>query len=158
ALWLPLTALLSLWLLRVPRAQWRSRARSTLVNWWPIASSTTAFMLLGVLLAANGMAAELARAAASTGELFAFLSPALGSMCAYVTGSYIGSSAMFSAAMVLASTDAGGFGMITLALQNMAGSFAIILAALRISLAAGIARGAGAALPAGYDRILLSAV
>jgi len=158
ALWLPLTTLLSLWLLRVPAAQWQTHVRATLVNWWPIASSTTAFMLLGVLLAANGMAAELARTAASTGQLFAFLAPALGSLGAYVTGSNTGAAAMFSAATVLASTETGGLGLIVLAGQNVAGSFAIILAPPRIALAAGIAMGAGASLSAGYVRILLVAV
>jgi len=158
ALWLPLTALLSLRLLGIPRTAWQACARATLLSWWPIASSTTAFMLLGVLLAANGMAAELARAAASTGELFAYLAPALGALGAYVTGSNTGAAAMFSAATVLASAETGGSGLITLAGQNVAASFAIIVAPPRVALAASIALGAGASLTAGYARILLGAV
>jgi len=92
ALWLFVAAL---WFARgLPAREVRQRvARS----WGQVAPVTGLFIVLGVLMAVSGMAAQLAHSLAQGGSLYVFAAPFVGALGGFVTGSNTGANAMFAA-------------------------------------------------------------
>src|SRR5690606_10297604 len=86
------------------------------------------------------------------------LIPAFGALGGYLTGSNTGAAAMFSAATTGAATGLGADGLVALAGQNVAGSYAIIVSPPRVALAAGVVLSGQTRLPGGATRILVGAV
>lgn len=130
--------------------------QQTVRRWWPVAAITLLFMLLGTIMSANGMAAELATSGVSTGFAFLIFVPILGAVGGYLTGSNTGAAAMFSTATTSAATQIGVSPLIALAVQNVAGSAAIIASPPRVALASSVAFEPGRTLPSSNLRILLS--
>ena len=69
----------------------------SLRSWLQVAPVTGLFILLGVLMAVSGMAAEMARALAAGGVAYLFAAPFVGALGGFVTGSNTGANAMFAA-------------------------------------------------------------
>lgn len=86
------------------------------------------------------------------------LIPALGALGGYLTGTNTGAAAMFSAATTGAATGLGADGLVALAGQNVAGSYAIIVSPPRIALAVGVVLTGQTRLPGGAMRLLAGAV
>ena len=157
-LWLIIAALIGL--SSLPEAMpepWRI-VRQCALRWVPIAGNAIGFLLVGIVMAATGMAGQLATAASQLGPVFVPLIPMIGALGGYLTGSNTGSAAMFSTATTTAATSLGGNPLITLAAQNVAGSFAIIASPARIALAVGVALPPGQRLPTRSTRILVMSV
>ena len=76
-----------------PQAVLRSSAKS----WSQVAPVTGLFIVLGVLMAVSGMAAQLARALSAGGVAYLFAAPFVGALGGFVTGSNTGANAMFAA-------------------------------------------------------------
>ncbi|GAB2475502.1 hypothetical protein GCM10027082_28380 [Comamonas humi] len=65
--------------------------------WAQVAPVTALFIALGVLMAASGMAAQLARTLAQGGPWYLLAAPFVGALGGFVTGSNTGANAMFAA-------------------------------------------------------------
>lgn len=158
ALWLVIAAAVAVTTAGLPAAdQWRL-VRHGLRRWVPIAGNALVFIVLGIVMAATGMAEHLATTAERSGYGFVAAIPAMGALGGYLTGSNTGAAAMFSPATTTAATGLGANPLIALAGQNVAGSFAIIASPPRIALAAGVALAPGERLPRAMSAILLGAV
>ena len=66
-------------------------------SWAQVAPVTALFIVLGVLMAVSGMAAQLAHALARSGPLYLLAAPFVGALGGFVTGSNTGANAMFAA-------------------------------------------------------------
>lgn len=66
-------------------------------SWLQVAPVTALFIVLGVLMAVSGMAAQLAQALARSGPLYLLAAPFVGALGGFVTGSNTGANAMFAA-------------------------------------------------------------
>lgn len=158
AMWLLLTVGTSVGLLGVPRTQWAAVLRRVVGRWLPVAGTAVVFMVLGIAMAAAGMAEHLALTAASIGPGFVAAIPAIGAFGGYLTGSNTGAAAMFSAAVTTAAAGLGASPLIALAGQNVAGSIAIIISPPRVALAVAVALRPGAKLPACSMAVLFAVV
>lgn len=158
ALWLCVAAAVTVVTAGLPAsARWHI-VRDGLRRWVPIAGNAIVFVVLGTVMAATGMAGHLATTAQLLGPGFIAAIPAVGALGGYLTGSNTGSAAMFSTATTSAATGLGADPLISLAGQNVAGSFAIIASPPRIALAAGVALAPGERLPTAAVTLLLGAV
>ena len=111
--------------------------RDTTRQWLPVAAATLTFILAGRVLADSGAAELLARGAAGAlGPAYAFTSPLIGALGGALTGSNVGSNALFMAFQVEAGTGTGGSVLEIAAVQNVSGSHASLLAPQRLVLAA----------------------
>jgi lactate permease len=136
ALPLLLTVALSMWLLRLSLADRREAVRQGVVRWRPVAVATAVFVLLGGLMAASGMAAAVAQAAVDElGSGYLFLSPWVGGLGGYVTGSNTASNAMLATAQAHAADQLGYPVVWLVAVQNVSGALLTMLCAPRIALA-----------------------
>lgn len=139
ATWLLLTACATPALLRIPTTTLPRLLRRSVAAWIPLTATTVLFLILGALMATNGMSESLAAAAAHLGPAYAALAPLIGAVGGYVTGSNTGASAMFAGTTSTAATTIGLDPVTVLAGQNVAGSYAIIASPARIALATTIA-------------------
>lgn len=132
--------------------------RSSLATWVSVAGTAIVFMLIGIVMAAAGMAEHLASVAARSGDVFLALIPAIGALGGYLTGSNTGAAAMFSTATAGAASGLGADTLVALAGQNVAGSYAIIVSPPRIALALGVVAVTASRLPRPATRTLFTAV
>lgn len=109
--------------------------------WWTIGYATSAFLVLGGLLAASGMSSTLAGFASQMGPAYLALIPVVGGLGGFITGSNTGSAAMFSTSTVEAAEQLDSSRLIALAGQNAAASVTFMAAAPRVALAITIAGG-----------------
>lgn len=158
AVWAVIASSAAFPLLRVSRSQWTPAIVTIVRGWFPVATTAVLFLVLGIIMSVSGMAEHLAVAAADTVPLFVALVPAIGAIGGYLTGSNVGSAAMFSAATTTAATSLGANSLIVLAGQNVAGSFAIITSPPRVALAVGVALPPGQALSASATARLVAPV
>nr|WP_240275150.1 L-lactate permease [Mycobacterium ulcerans] len=147
ALWVNMAVLAGLSILRAPHRRKLTAIGTIVRKWVPVAGNTLIFMLLGIVMAATGMAQHLADTAAHSGLGFVAAIPAIGALGGYLTGSNTGAAAMFSAGTASAATSLGANPLIALAGQNVAGSIAIIASPPRIALATVVALEPGEQLP-----------
>ena len=75
----------------------RESLRSVWRAWAQVAPATALFIVLGVLMAVSGMAAQLAQALAKGGPWYLPAAPFVGALGGFVTGSNTGANAMFAA-------------------------------------------------------------
>lgn len=69
----------------------------SLRSWSQVAPVTGLFIVLGVIMAVSGMAAQLAHALSAGGVAYLFAAPFVGALGGFVTGSNTGANAMFAA-------------------------------------------------------------
>jgi lactate permease len=109
--------------------------RAVLPRWAPFAVTTAAFLTLGALMTASGMAAGLAAAGAALGRAYQGLAPWLGGLGGFLTGSNAGGNALFAAAQAEAARRIGVPVLELVAFQNLAASLGTMGSAARVQLA-----------------------
>jgi lactate permease len=132
--WLAAVATVAAALLRLPRSGLALALRLSWRQWLPTALGTVGFVVLGQLMAASGMTAELAAAAARLGNLYAGAVPALGALGGFVTGSNTGANAMLAALQGEAAARLGLSTTFVVALQNTAAANATMATPSRVLL------------------------
>lgn len=158
ALWVLVAAAVAVRVYPTPGDGTVALVRTALARWVPIAATAIVFMAIGIVMATAGMAAHLADGVTGLGPASLALIPALGALGGYLTGTNTGAAAMFSAATTDAASALGADGLVALAGQNVAGSYAIIVSPPRIALAVGVVLTGQTRLPGGATRILAGAV
>jgi lactate permease len=146
ATWLLLTCLLLSWRARhragpgpgPPPEPRPSPFRAVLPRWAPFAVTTAAFLTLGALMTASGMAAGLAAAGAALGRAYQGVAPWLGGLGGFLTGSNAGGNALFAAAQAEAARRIGVPVLELVAFQNLAASLGTMGSAARVQLALGL--------------------
>jgi len=113
-----------------------SAIRDTFRQWLPTAGAVLTFVLAGQVVATSGAAALLAAGAAAIGGLYPVVSPVVGALGGWLTGSNAASNALFMPLQLEAARDVGVSETLTAATQNVSGSHASLLAPQRIVLAA----------------------
>jgi lactate permease len=106
-----------------------------LPRWAPFAVTTAAFLTLGALMTASGMAAGLAAAGATLGRAYQGVAPWLGGLGGFLTGSNAGGNALFAAAQAEAARRIGVPVLELVAFQNLAASLGTMGSAARVQLA-----------------------
>ena len=153
-----IAALVALRVYTTPGPPVKRLVRTAVATWVPIAGNAIVFMSIGIVMATAGMAAHLADLAAGFGEASLAGIPAIGALGGYLTGTNTGAAAMFSAATSGAAAGLGADSLVTLAGQNVAGSFAIIVSPPRVALAVGVVMAGHTRLPRAATRTLAAAV
>jgi lactate permease len=141
ALWLLLAAASAPPLLGMTTADTRVSIRRALTRFWPVTVITVLFIAFGGILAANGMSATLAAAAAGLGSAFLLIVPLIGFVGGYVTGSNTPTSAMFADGVATTAGTLGASPVVALAAQNVATGVAVMASPGRVALAIGVANG-----------------
>ncbi|CAN5834625.1 L-lactate permease [soil metagenome] len=111
-------------------------ARRTATQWLPTAGAVLTFVLAGEVVAESGAAGLLAGGAEALGVLFPAVSPVLAALGGALTGSNAASNALFMPLQVEAARGLDLSAGLTAAVQNVAGSYASMLAPQRLVLAA----------------------
>lgn len=112
----------------------RHAIRTALERWRPVAVTTVAFLLLGGLMTAAGMASALAGAGAGLGRGYLVLAPWIGGLGGFLTGSNAGANAMFAAPQAEAARALGYPLETLLAAQNVSASLLTMASAPRVAL------------------------
>ncbi|MEJ7717613.1 MAG: L-lactate permease [Thermoleophilaceae bacterium] len=103
----------------------------------PVAFATVGFVLAGQVIAGSGAAALLAGGAANAlGGAYAAAAPMFGALGGGLTGSNVGSNALFMPLQVEAAAGTGSSVALIAGIQNVAGSHASFLSPQRLVLAA----------------------
>jgi lactate permease len=110
--------------------------RRTAAQWLPTAGAVLTFVLAGEVVAGSGAAGLLARGAEALGGFFPAVSPVLAALGGAFTGSNAASNALFMPLQVEAAQGLDLSTGVTAAVQNVAGSYASMLAPQRLILAA----------------------
>ncbi len=93
------------------------------------------FLCVSSVMQASGMTSELGAAAASLGDYYQWIAPTLAAFGGWLTGSNVGSNALFSGLQEQISINSGLSLAWLMAAQNAASSHATIIAPSRIILA-----------------------
>lgn len=104
-------------------------------KWWPVGLATGGFLVLGTILTATGMSAEVARTLAALGPAYLFLSSFVAGIGGYIAGSNAGANAMFAASQAQAAAQLGVAKVHLLAIQNVGSGVLTIAAPTRVALA-----------------------
>lgn len=135
--WLFVSALGAAALLAVTPAGGAEAATATARQWMPVAFATVGFVLAGQVIAGSGAAALLAGGAANAlGGAYAAAAPMFGALGGGLTGSNVGSNALFMPLQVEAAAGTGSSVALIAGIQNVAGSHASFLSPQRLVLAA----------------------
>ena len=105
------------------------------IAWQQVAPVTGLFIVLGVLMAASGMAAHLARTLAGTGTAYLALAPFVGAMGGFVTGSNSGANAMFATTQAEIARALGVNVLWFMAMHNVAAAFLLMGSPGKIEMA-----------------------
>ncbi|GAB3714072.1 L-lactate permease [Mariniluteicoccus flavus] len=124
-------------------------------KWWPVGVATGGFLVLGALLTATGMSAEVARALASMGPAYLFVSSFVAGLGGYIAGSNAGANAMFAASQAQAATQLGVAKGHLLAIQNVGSGVLTIAAPTRVALAVAMVDADAAETTGAANRTLL---
>lgn len=129
-----------LWLLVAAVFFTRGRpARSSLAKvwraWLQVAPVTALFIVLGVLMAVSGMAAQLAQALARSGPLYLLGAPFVGALGGFVTGSNTGANAMFAATQAEIAQALGAPLLPFMAVHNVSASLLLMASPGKVEMA-----------------------
>lgn len=142
-------------LFRLGRGAVLAALAATARQCWPAAAATTAFVTLSTVMVAAGMTARLAEAAAAAaGAAFALLSPLVGGLGGFMTGSNTAGNAMFGPFQVETARRAGLPPEVLAYANNVAAANATMASPSRVVLAVTVTgrrgeegRAVGAILP-----------
>jgi lactate permease len=142
--WLVLTALVSLPLLRIGRADLAAVAGGTLRPWLVATFAVAGFLCFSQIMVASGMTLALAEAvAAATGRGYVLLLPLVGGLGGFLTASNAGSNAMFAGFQEAMSGRLDLPEDVVIAAQNAAGANTTLASPGRVVLAAAVTGLAG---------------
>ena len=96
ATWLTGASLLAIFTWRLDKKQWWNASTQTVQRFVPSAIAITSFLLVAALMEASGMTAAIGVAASALGPRFVWVSPWLGAVSGWITGSNLGGNAMFA--------------------------------------------------------------
>ncbi|MCW4385473.1 L-lactate permease [Salinibacterium sp. SYSU T00001] len=139
ALWLLVTAVVTPALLGLDREGATTGLVRGLRLFVPVWLVTVLFIVLGALLAANGMAETLSDGAAMLGTGFLLVVPLMGFLGGYTTASNTAIASMFSAGISHVSLAIDASPAMVLGSQNASGGAAVISSPARVALASAIA-------------------
>jgi lactate permease len=112
---------------------------ATARQWWPAAAATSAFVTLSTAMVAAGMTTRLAEAAAAaTGAAFVLLSPLVGGLGGFMTGSNTAGNAMFGRFQVETARRAGLPPDVLAYANNVAAANATMASPSRVVLATAV--------------------
>ncbi len=112
---------------------------ATARQWWPAAAATSAFVTLSTVMVAAGMTTRLAEAAAAaTGTAFVLLSPLVGGLGGFMTGSNTAGNAMFGRFQVETARRAGLPPDVLAYANNVAAANATMASPSRVVLATAV--------------------
>ena len=130
ALWLFIAAI---WYSRgLPTREVSQRVWS---SWTMVASVTGLFIGLGILMAASGMAAFLARTLAQAGPVYLAVAPLVGALGGFITGSNSGANAMFATTQAEIARSLGVDVLGFIAIHNVAAAFLLMGSPGKIEMA-----------------------
>ncbi len=132
-----LTCLFSICLYRLQGSVMQKAVHATLAQWIPVTLSTAAYVMLSEWMSATGMTMTLANASALLfGPAFLFISPLIGGLGGFLTGSNTGSNAMFMKLQVQTADMLGLPVSHAVYAQNTASSMMMMASPSRVLLAA----------------------
>ena len=103
--------------------------------WLQVAPVTALFIVLGVLMAVSGMAAQLAQALARSGPLYLLGAPFVGALGGFVTGSNTGANAMFAATQAEIAQALGAPLLPFMAVHNVSASLLLMASPGKVEMA-----------------------
>ncbi len=104
-------------------------------SWLQVAPVTALFIVLGVLMAVSGMAAQLAQALARSGPLYLLAAPFVGALGGFVTGSNTGANAMFAATQAEIARALGAPLLPFMAVHNVSASLLLMASPGKVEMA-----------------------
>ena len=104
-------------------------------SWLQVAPVTALFIVLGVLMAVSGMAAQLAQALAGSGPLYLLAAPFVGALGGFVTGSNTGANAMFAATQAEIALALGAPLLPFMAVHNVSASLLLMASPGKVEMA-----------------------
>lgn len=116
-------------------------------SWIQAGPVTGLFIAMGIVMAVSGTAACLARLLAEIGHGYLAISPFVGALGGFVTGSSSGSNAMFAATQAEISRSLGSDLLLFMATHNVAAAVSILAAPGKVEMAIQLAGG-----DAGFQR------
>ena len=108
-------------------------------SWQQVAPVTGLFIVLGVVMAVSGMAAQLARALAQGGDWYVFAAPFVGALGGFVTGSNTGANAMFAATQAEIAQALGVAVLPFMAVHNVSAALLLMASPGKIEMACQLA-------------------
>ncbi|GAB2703360.1 L-lactate permease [Comamonas sediminis] len=140
ALWLFVAAA---WFVRgLPAA---SSLQQVWQSWRQVAPVTGLFIVLGVVMAVSGMAAQLAHALAQGGSAYVFAAPFVGALGGFVTGSNTGANAMFAATQAEIAQALGVAVLPFMAVHNVSAALLLMASPGKVEMACQLVTGAAQA-------------
>jgi len=134
--WLFITCLYTIIIFKIPKNIIWTSITTTIKHWVPIVISTTAFVAISQLMTESNMTFTIANTAGLTfGTLFIYISPFIGGIGGFLTGSNTGSNAMFTQLQVQTATKTGLPLELVASIQNASSSHATMASPSRITLA-----------------------
>lgn len=103
--------------------------------WLQVAPVTGLFIVLGVLMAASGMAAHLAQTLARAGTAYLAAAPFVGATGGFVTGSNSGANAMFATTQAEIARSLGVDVLWFMAIHNVAAAFLLMASPGKVEMA-----------------------
>lgn len=135
ATWLVVTCLTALWWLPLPRDTRRPVLHESISMWQHVALPTAAFLALGVVMVLGGLTGPLAEALAATGPVALVLTPVIGAVGGFVTGSGAGANSMFAAGTGAVAPGLGVAPVALVGVQNAAACLLTMASPARVLLA-----------------------
>ena len=123
--------------------------------WRQVAPVTALFIVLGVLLAASGMAARLAQALAQMGDGYLLLAPLVAGLGGFVTGSNAGANAMLAATQAEIARALGVGVLPFMAVHNVSAALLMMASPGKIEMACALAPPEAAAARGWIQRTVL---
>ncbi|MGG3177905.1 L-lactate permease [Priestia megaterium] len=137
--WLFITCLYTIIIFKISKNIIWNSIKATIKQWVPVVISTTAFVAISQLMTASNMTFTIASTAGLTfGTLFIYVSPFIGGIGGFLTGSNTGSNAMFTQLQVQTATKTGLPLDLVASIQNTSSSHATMASPSRITLGASL--------------------
>ncbi|MGG2016343.1 L-lactate permease [Bacillus sp. S10(2024)] len=137
--WLCITCLFTIYIFKIKKEIIWESLKSTIKQWIPFTISTTAFVAISEVMSVAGMTDTIATAAGVLfGTSFIFISPFIGGIGGFLTGSNTGSNAMFINLQVQTAHQVGLSKELIANIQNVSSSHSTMACPSRVMLAANL--------------------
>lgn len=133
--WLFITCILAIFIFKIPKNLIIQSFKKTIVHWVPFIISTSAFIGISEIMAEAGMTTLLANISASIfGASFFLISPFIGAIGGFLTGSNTGSNAMFIKLQAQTALQVGLSDEVISFAQNASSSHSTMASPARVAL------------------------
>ncbi|MFJ7970720.1 L-lactate permease [Psychrobacillus sp. NPDC096389] len=135
--WLFITCLYTIFIFKISKNIIWNSLKTTVKQWVPFVISTTTFVAISQLMTASNMTFVIANAAGLTfGFFYLYISPFIGGIGGFLTGSSTGSNAMFIQLQVQTASKTGLPLNLVSSIQNASSAHATMACPSRVALAA----------------------